>query len=151
MSDRYSSGMQTILRQCPRPILTVPPGEVRPLTHALLAYGGNRTTAKEALFVAAYLAAQHQIKLAVVSVGNEEQTHAALTFARNYLRTIAVKAAFFAVEGVVEQVILETAVTTQADFLIMGSFAYSPLRTLLKGSTANRVLLESDRPVLICR
>jgi nucleotide-binding universal stress UspA family protein len=151
VTERFSSGMQTILRQCPRPILTVPPGEVRPLTHALLAYGGNRTTAKEALFVAAYLAAQYQIKLSVLSVGNEEQAHSALTFARDYLQTIGVKAAFYAADGVVEQMILETAVTTQAAFLIMGSFPYSPLRTLLRGSTTNRVLLDSDRPVLICR
>ncbi len=156
VADRLTSGMQTILRQCPRPILTVPPGETRPLAqrplaHALLAYGGSRTTAEEALFVAAYVAAQYQIGLSVLSVGHNSQTNKALAHVRDYLRSVHVKAAFYAEDGDVAQVILDTAVAIQADFLIMGAPAYSPLRTLLMGSTANRILLESDCPILICR
>lgn len=151
VADRFSSGMQTILRQCPRPILTVPAGTVRPLAHALLAYGGNQTTAEEALFVAAYAAAHYHIRLSVLSIGDKIETNKALARVRDYLRSVNVAAAFYAEEGEVKQVILNTAVDTLADFLIIGGPAYGPLRTLLMGSTANRILLESDRPVLVCR
>lgn len=151
VSDRFSSGMQMILRHCPRPVLTAPPGAGAPLTHALLAYGGSRTTAREALFMAAYLAAQYHIKLSVLSVGDHIQTHKALAQVRDYLREVRLTADFYEQDGDVEQVILETAVTVQADFLIIGGPAYGPLRALLLGSTANRVLLEYNRPILVCR
>ncbi len=151
VADRYTSGLQLILRHCPRPILTAPPGPLRPLAHALLAYGGGQTPAEEALYVATYLAANYQIRLSVVSVGDNIQTNRALARVREYLQQTEVVADFYAEEGDVVEVIKETAVTAQADFVVIGSFAYSPLRTLLRGSVANRLLLSWDRPVLICR
>lgn len=151
VSDRYTSGLQFILRHCPRPILTAPPGGVRPLAHALLAYGGGQTPAEEALFVATYLAAHYQIRLSVVSVGDNIQTNRALAQVREYLRQAGITADYYAEEGDVVEVALATAVTSQADFLIIGGFAYSPLRTLLRGSVANRLLLACEKPLLICR
>ncbi|MCL4266883.1 MAG: universal stress protein [Anaerolineae bacterium] len=151
VADRYASGLQFILRHCPRPILTAPPGAVRPLTHALLAYGGGQTPAEEALFVATYLAAHYQVRLSVVSVGDNIQTNRALARAREYLQGAGVAADFYAEAGDVVEVVQETAVIAQADFLVMGGFAYSPLRTLLRGSIANRMLLACDKPLLICR
>jgi nucleotide-binding universal stress UspA family protein len=151
VSERYSSGLQTILRRSPRPVLTVPPGEVKLLTHALLAYGGNYTTADEALFVAAYLNARYQIKLSVISVGDNIVTNKALAQVRKYLVEIGAEADFFAMDAPVEEAITDTAVQTGADFLIMGSISYSPLRSLLLGSTANRLLSEYAHPILFCR
>ncbi|HRQ36653.1 MAG TPA: universal stress protein [Chloroflexota bacterium] len=151
VADRYTSGLQFILRHCPRPILTAPPGEARPLTHALLAYGGGQTPAQEALFVAAYLAAHYQIRLSVISVGDNIQTNRALAQVREYLQQAGVTADFYAETGEVVEVIQQTAVNAQADFLIIGGFAYSPLRTLLRGSIANRMLLTCNKPLLICR
>jgi nucleotide-binding universal stress UspA family protein len=151
VADRYTSGLQYILRHCPRPILTAPPGPVRPLAHALLAYGGGQTPAEEALFVAAYLAAHYQIRLSVVSVGDKRQTNKARAHVRAYLQQSGVEFKFYTAEGEVEEIVRETAVTTNADFLIVGSFAYGPLRTLLFGGLVNRLLLSFDRPMLICR
>ncbi|NJN55590.1 MAG: universal stress protein [Anaerolineae bacterium] len=151
VAERTVSGMQVILRQCPRPILTAPPGGVRPLSHALLAYGGGRTPAEEALFVAAYLAAHYHIRLSVLSVGDKIQTNKALARVRDYLQQADVPADFYAEEGEVEEVIRQTAVTTQADFLIVGSFAYGPLRAVLFGSVINRLLPTFEKPILVCR
>lgn len=156
VSERLSSGLQTILRRSPRPVLTVPPltGPAHgagPLTHALLAYGGVQTTADEALYVAAYLNARYQIKLSVLSVGSNIQTNKALAHVREYLHKLGAEAEFYAEEGPVEQIVLDTAVKTGADFLVMGSLSYSPIRSLLFGSTANRLLSEYPQPILICR
>lgn len=151
VSDRYTSGLQFILRHCPRPILTTPPEGIPSLSHALLAYGGGQTPAEEALFVATYLAAHYQIRLSVLSVGDNIQTNRALARVREYLQQAGVTADFYAEEGDVVEVLPQTAVVAQADFLVIGSFAYSPLRTLLRGSVANRLLLASDIPLLICR
>lgn len=151
VSQRFSSGMQLILRHCPRPILTVPTGEIRPLQHALLAYGGNQTTAKEALFVATYLATYLEIKLSVLTVGDKSQTDRSLAQLQEYLQQAGVQADYYAEDGEVEQMILQTSATTNADFLIAGGPAYGPLRALLLGSTINRIWLEYDRPILICR
>lgn len=150
-SDRVQSALQTILRRCPRPILTVPTGEVRPLTKALLAYGGKTTTAEEALFVAAYLLSRYEIELSVLSVGDTVQTNRALGRVRDYLGDAHEQATYYAVDGPVEKAILDTAVEAAVEFIIIGSFGYGPLRALLLGSTANRVLLDSPYPMLICR
>lgn len=151
ITERYLSGLQTILRKTPRPILTAPPGAGRPLRHALLAYGGTRTVSDEALYVAAYLSARHNVRLSVVSVGEPIQTHKALARVREYLQNVGAAADFFAEEGGVEETLLQTAEAIRADFLIVGGFGYSPLRSLLWGSTANRLLQEYDQPILICR
>lgn len=151
VSERYHSGLQTILRRSPRPVLTVPPGEVKLLTHALLAYGGSQTTADEALFVAAYLNARYQVKLSVLSVGDKIVTNKALAQVRDYLAEIEAEADFYAEDGPVEEVIVTTAVAAGADFLIMGNISYSPLRSLFFGSTANRLLATYNGPILICR
>ncbi len=150
--ERSASNIQTILRQCPRPILTIPDGSSSKMSHALLAYGGHPSMAQEALFVAAYLAARYKIRLTVLTVGEEAQTTKLLSQAKDYLHQVGAAADFIASFGEVETVILDTAVSVAADFLIVGSFSYSPLRSLMLGSTVNRLFLQKYRhPILICR
>lgn len=150
--ERSISNVQMIIRQCPRPILTVPDGAASEMNHALLAYGGHPSMAEEALFVAAYLAARYQIRLTVLSVGEKIQTQRLLARARDYLEEVGAEADFEARSGEVEPAILDTAVSVGADFLVVGSFSYSPIRSLMLGSTVNRLFLQEYRnPILICR
>ncbi len=150
--ERYVSGLQYILRHTPRPILTVPQQTTSTFSHALLAYGGHPAVREEALFVAAYLTARYQMGLTVLSVGETAVTEELLAQARTYLQEFEAQAEFVARTGPVEEAIVATAVSVNADFLIVGSFAYSPLRTLLKGSTINRLFLQDyPNPILICR
>ncbi len=150
--ERYVSGLQYILRRTPRPILTVPRQTTTTFSHALLAYGGHPAVRQEALFVAAYLAARYQIDLTVLSVGETAVTEQLLAQARTYLQKLAAQAQFIGRPGPVEEAIVTTAAAVNADFLIVGSFAYGPLRVLLKGSTINRLFLQDyPNPILICR
>ena len=150
--ERSVSNLQTILRQCPRPILTVPAESQSAMNHALLAYGGHPSMAEEALIVAAYFAARYDVKLTVLSVGDKITTNKLLAHAREYIKRVGAEADFVAYDGEVEKGILETAVSVGADYLIVGSFSYSPLRSLMFGSTVNRLFLQEYRnPILICR
>ena len=88
------------------------------MNHALLAYGGSQATAEEALFVAAYLNARYQVKLSVLSVGETIATNRALARVRQYLAEIRAEAEFYAVDGPVEEAILDTAVSSSLAVLV---------------------------------
>jgi hypothetical protein len=82
--SRLSSGFRDLIQRCPRPILAVPL-TVTSLNQALLAYDGS-PKAKEALYVATYLACQWNISLTAVSVvENGNASSATLDQAREYL------------------------------------------------------------------
>ncbi len=147
---RLGSKFMTIMRQVARPVLAVP-GSASPLTRALLAYDGS-DKAREALFVAAYLAERLKIPLVVLSVmavGHIPQE--ALDYARRYLEMHEVEATFVQADGSVAEAILKAARQHAADLLIMGGYAAQPIRQVVLGGSVERVLRESEWPVMICR
>ncbi len=64
--QKLSSGFRNLLLRCPQPILVVPK-KVAPLSRAMLAYDGS-PKAKEALFVAAYMAEQWKMSVVVATI-----------------------------------------------------------------------------------
>ena len=151
--ERLASGLQTILKRTPRPVLVVP--AVSQMAHALLAYDGSPKS-EEALFVATYLANRWQIKLTVITVSstNNGKADAAKRIqarAKTYLSVAGVAAEYLLPIGPSAQTLLETAHEKGADFMIMGGFGLGSMKSLVLGSTLNRVLLEYKQPVLICR
>jgi nucleotide-binding universal stress UspA family protein len=133
----------------------VVPTAVSPLQHALLAYDGS-PKAEEALFVATYLASRWQIQLTVVTVssggnGKLESAERTLSRAKTYLGLAGVVANYFVQIGPAAQTLLALAEKETVDFMIMGGFGRSSMRSLVLGSTLNRVLLEYKQPILICR
>ncbi len=152
--ERLASGLQTILKRTPRPVMVVPTA-VSPLQHALLAYDGS-PKAEEALFVATYLASRWQISLTVVTVsantnGKMETATRIQSRAKTYLGLAGVTASYVIPVGPAAQTLLETAEQAAADFMIMGGFSMSSMKNLVLGSTLNRVLLEYKQPIIICR
>ena len=152
--ERLASGLQTILKRTPRPVMMVPTA-VSPMQHALLAYDGS-PKAEEALFVATYLASRWQIGLSVVTVspnsnGKLEMATRIQSRAKTYLGLAGVTANYLVPIGPTAQTLLETAEEEAADFMIMGGFSMSSMKNLVLGSTLNRVLLEYKQPTLICR
>jgi nucleotide-binding universal stress UspA family protein len=147
---RLGSGFSALVRKCPRPILAVA-GPATPMARGLLAYDGS-PKAKEALFVAAYLAARWPIPLTVVSVeGAGTDAEDMLEEADEYLHTRGVKADTLLQEGTVFEAILRAAENTGSDFLILGGYGSNPMVEAVLGSQVDAILRESCLPVLICR
>lgn len=148
--DRFTFSLGTLIRRSSRPILAVPT-RVSPLNRALLAFDGS-PKAKEALFVATYLAGKWQIPLVVVTVLEEGRTDSeTLTYARDYLAAHHVEATFVQERGPVAWVIIRTARLYESDFIIMGGYGFNPVVEVMLGSEVDQILRAEQWPVLICR
>jgi nucleotide-binding universal stress UspA family protein len=148
--DRLSPGLSSLLRNCPRPILTVPARWPK-LERALLAYDGS-PKAEEALFVATYLAGRWEMPLVVVTVLERRRTTpTTLDRARRYLQKHDVEATFVQERGPVAEAILQNAETHMSDLIIVGGYGRRPLLEVVLGSAVDQVMRASRRPMLICR
>lgn len=147
---RLSSNFHTLIRQSARPVLVVP-GPQAQLVRPLLAYDGS-PKAKEALFVAAYLAGKWPVPLVVATVSERNQrAAAAVEDARNYLVARSIPATFVVEQGPVTEAVEKTAVAHNCDFIIMGGYGFKPLLEVVMGSTVDEILRLRRWPVLICR
>jgi nucleotide-binding universal stress UspA family protein len=147
---RLESGFRALIQKCPRPILAVP-RDPTPLDRALVAYDGGPKS-KEALFVAAYMAAHWSIELAVLSVkGAGLDAKATLAEADDYLRTRGVRARRILRGGVVAEAVLQAADQEGSQLLILGGYGRNPVVEAVLGSQVDAVLRGSRLPILICR
>ncbi len=151
--QRLRSGVRSMIRRCSSPLLAVAESKFN-IGSALLAYGPGRKS-DEALFVAAYLAGRWKIPLTVATVRREENATASsptsLERARLYLETHDVQATYVDETGDPARLILLNTEQYSADLIIMGGYESNPLLESLVGSTVDRVLRSTRRPVLICR
>ena len=147
---RLGSGFRMLIQKCARPILAVP-GDPTPMDRALVAYDGGPKS-KEALFVAAYLAARWAIPLTVLSVeGAGVDAEDMLEEADEYLHTRGVRAKKILRAGVVSDAILRAAEEEGSQFLMLGGYGSHPVLEVVLGSQVDAVLRQSRIPVLICR
>lgn len=148
---RLGSGLRTIVQQCARPILAVP-GEVAPFRRMLLAYDDS-PKAKEALFVAAYLADRWHLPLVVLTMLEAGQVTAeAAERAQAYLDWHEVQAEYLIREGSeASTVMLEVAAERDCNLLILGGYGQHPMVEMMVGSSVDRLLRDSRWPMLICR
>ncbi len=147
---RLSSGLSNLLRQCPRPVMTVPEVCCR-LDSALLSYDGSAKS-EEGLFVATYLAARWRIPLAVVTVLERGRTGArTLERACGYLEEHGVEATLVEEKGPVAEAVLRVAEEQDRALIITGGYGLRPLWELVLGSTVDELLRTGRRPLLICR
>jgi nucleotide-binding universal stress UspA family protein len=144
-----ASPIRTLIARCPRPLLAVP-GDVSSLNHALLAFDGS-PKAREALFIATYLAEQWKTQLTILTgLEDRAEQDSVQEFARNYLEFNEVEARFIT-EKFSPAVLKLTAEEIQADLVIMGGYSGSILKEMTVGSSVNHMLRAFRRPVLICR
>jgi nucleotide-binding universal stress UspA family protein len=148
---RLGSGLRTIIQQCARPILAVP-GEVAPPQQVLLAYDDS-PKAKEALFVAAYLADRWRWPLVVLTMLEPDQvTSAASEQARAYLEWHEVAAEYVIRPGATaSDSILAVAAEYGCNLLVLGGYGQHPMVEMMVGSSVDRLLRDSRWPMLICR
>ncbi len=148
---RLSSGLRTMIRRCPRPILVVSE-QVSDLQHALLAYNGT-PKADEALYLATYIAAKWKIKLSILTIEHEEVDESLIyNNAKEYLSKYNIQANFIRHQsGKRSEIILKTAQSQQCDFILMGGYKSSPIIEVVVGSVVDEVLRQAQIPLLICR
>ncbi|MDX1522296.1 MAG: universal stress protein, partial [Anaerolineae bacterium] len=146
---KLGSNTRTIIHRCPRPILLVP-REIYELKLALVAYDAS-PKAREALFVAAHVAEKWQIPLIVLTVIATGIDKAILDDTQAYLEAQGVQGTYLAETGDVAETILQTAQDRAVDLIIMGGYGSKPVVEVILGSAVDRVLRESNVPILICR
>jgi nucleotide-binding universal stress UspA family protein len=118
---------------------------------ALLAYDGS-PKAKEALYIAAYLAGRWETTLVVLAVDDEgENANKILQQAASYLEGYGLTAMLIHKTGEVADAILHTADDEIADLVIMGGYGMNPVKEVALGSAVDQVMREGEIPILICR
>lgn len=148
--EKLSSGFRTLIRRCPVPVLAVK-DKPSMLSKALLAYDAS-PKAMEGLYIATYAANIWEISLVIIAVNEKgEDTDKILQQASDYFSNCGVNAKLVAKDGDVAESILQTAQEECVDWIIMGGYGMNPIMEVALGSAVDRVLRESEHPIMICR
>jgi nucleotide-binding universal stress UspA family protein len=147
---RLGSGITTLIRSCPVPILTVPSPPTQ-MVDILLAYDGS-IKAKEAMYIAAYMGSQHNISLKVLTseagLNNPQDIQGEC---RDYLSRFPIETKYILTGVSVIDKIKELQDQREIDLVMIGGYGYRSLVNLVLGSVVDEVLREVQLPVLICR
>ena len=148
--DRLGSGFRRLIQRCPRPVLAAP-NRISLLNKAALAFDGS-SKSREGLYIASYLAGKWGIQLVVLTVSDNGQGAQDISAqAREYLELQEITASYQVTSGPVADAIMKAAKSHECDFYIMGGYGLNPVLEVVLGSTVDRVLRESNNPILICR
>lgn len=144
------SPFRTVIINSSRPVLGVPEKAAQ-FEHALLAYDGGEL-AKEALFVATYLAEMWKTKLTVFTAlnGNKVKTDAQ-DYVKRYLDIHEVEAEYILSEHGAMDYLKRTVEEKNIDLVLMGSHGGNILEQVLIGNALDYMLRESKVPTFICR
>jgi nucleotide-binding universal stress UspA family protein len=145
-----SSPFRAIIMDSSRPVLGVPT-KATPFKRALLAYDGS-DQAKEALFVATYLAEIWKTELLIFTAwdGNKVKPDAQ-EHVRKYLDIHEVAAEYIISEHGAMDALKKIVEERNADLVLMGSHGGTTLRQVFIGSALDYMLRESQVPIFICR
>lgn len=142
-----ASPLRAIISRSPRPVLALPTGATD-LDRAVLAFDGS-AKAKEALFVAAYLAEQWKTSITVYT-GEGANAAAIQETARQYLDFHEVQAEYVIAKASAET-LKRISEERQSNLVLMGGYSGAILKEVTLGSWVNYMLRENNTPVLICR
>ena len=148
-SPSNETSLHDIIQHCSRPVLLVP-GPARELKRALLIYDGS-SKAKEALYVATYLASRRKVSLVIFATkeGDQKAMRKTVAVASRHLRKHGVDSELFEAHGPIVAAIHDSAVKAQCDLIITGGYTQHPL--FEPKSSVDELLRISSLPVLICR
>jgi nucleotide-binding universal stress UspA family protein len=130
-------------------LLTVP-AKAGEFKRALIAYDGT-DRAKEALFVATYLAEMWKTELIVYTALDSSIMADVQDYVRRYLDIHEVEAEYIVSERHTLEQIKITTEERGADLVLMGSHGGSVLQQVFVGSALDYMLRESKVPTFICR
>jgi nucleotide-binding universal stress UspA family protein len=144
------SSFRSVIENSSRPVLGVPSGATH-FKRALLAYDGS-DRAKEALFVATYLAEIWETELIVfTALDGKKITADTQDHVRSYLDIHEVEAEYFISEHGAMDFLKQTVDEQNVDLVLMGSHGGTVLRQVFIGNALDNMLRESPVPIFICR
>jgi nucleotide-binding universal stress UspA family protein len=144
------SPFRAILTNSPRPLLGVP-GKATQFKRALLAYDGSER-AKEALFVATYLAEMWKTELTVFTALDGARVKPDVQdYVKRYLEIHEVEADYILTEQDSKASLKNTIDERQVDLVLIGTYGRSVIREVVAGGTLDYILRESNIPTFICR
>lgn len=144
------SPFRNIIVNSSRPVLGVPTTATQ-FQRALLAYDGSER-AKEALFVATYLAEMWKTQLIIFTAIDGTKVKAdSQDYVRRYLDIHEVEAEYIVSQQGAMDHLKKTAEEHNADLVLMGTHGGTVLRQVLIGNALDYMLRESNIPVFICR
>jgi nucleotide-binding universal stress UspA family protein len=150
---KLQSGFRTLVRRCAQPLLVVP-DKMRPLGRLLVAYDGS-PKAKEALFIATYLAQRWETKLYLIttyrSAEDKERMKIYFNEAKKYIITHDIRPHAHMRKGLSGETILSFSTEKNIDLILMGSYGANPIKEVVWGSAIDYVLESVTIPLLICR
>jgi nucleotide-binding universal stress UspA family protein len=148
-SESNENTLHEIIQQASRPVLLVP-GPCQGLERALLVYDGS-PKAKEALYVATYLASRRGISLVIFATreGDEKAMQKTIAIAKRHLRKHGVDAETFETSGPIARAIRDSAVEARCGLVLMGGYSQHPL--IAPRNSLDELLRITGTPVLICR
>jgi len=148
--NRLSSGLTTLIRSCPIPILTVPRKPTQ-LKKIVLAYDGS-FKAIEAMYLAVYLGSQMQSSLKVLtSTSGLEDPISILDEAKAYLSPFPIESKYILSKSSIPDEIGQIHRDGEVDLLLIGGYGGGPMLDIMLGSVVDQILREIQLPILICR
>lgn len=148
--ERVESGLRFLIRSCPQPLMTIP-GKASEMNKAILAYDGS-PKAREALFIAAYLAGQLNTHLTVltstVGLKKGKKIHKE---ARTYLHSRQVRANYVLSDLPLPEALDHQIREREANLILIGGYGSRPVLEVVLGSVVDQVLREIKVPAIICR
>jgi len=143
-----TSPFRSIIANSSRPVLGVPTTASQ-FKHAVLAYDGTER-AKEALFVATYLAEIWKTELIVFTATDAKLTADAHDHVRRYLEIHEVEAEYVISDQGAMDSLKKLTEERDVDLVLMGSHGGSVLQQVFTGSALDYMLRESQIPIFIC-
>lgn len=148
-TDKFSPGFDALIRTSPSPVLAVP-GPPSQFQRALVAYDGS-PKAREALFIAVYMANRWGTELVILTVPDEKLTAEEIADMRAYVSNNQVEPAYLESQPPVAEAIIQNAADQNCDLILIGGYGKAPVLEMLLGSTVDEVLRLSPVPMLVCR
>jgi len=141
------AGLRTIIHNLARPLLAVSSG-ASGFSSALVAFDGS-VKAREALYLAAYMAERWGTKLTIASL-NDKSAEDSIALAKQVLDFYELSADYL-IGGRSYHFFLDVVRERAIDVVTMGSYSGNPFNEIIIGSMVNNMLQESQVPLMICR
>ncbi|MBV0890335.1 universal stress protein [Paracoccus sp. Z118] len=143
------SNFERLLRAAKLPVLMAP-RQMPQIRRATIAYDGS-PSARRAVERVTRLPAYRGIEIEIVRAGNGPEAEASLAQAQTALAQSGITATTQILPGAPEAAILAHLRASGSDFLVMGAYGHSRIRSLVVGSTTTAILQKAQVPVLLVR